>query len=65
MGYRPSYLLLRSGYRALRDPAAVGMVWGYAKAAWTRSERCSERDVVARVRDEQRLRPHARAGHAP
>ena len=32
MGYRPSYLVVRSAYRALRDPAALAMTAGYARA---------------------------------
>ena len=35
MWYRPSYMLLRTLYRAIgrRDPAAAGLVWGYARSA--------------------------------
>jgi hypothetical protein len=55
MGYRPSYLVLRTLYRLKSEPAAVGMVWGYAKGAVTRAERCPERDVVRHLRSEQRL----------
>jgi hypothetical protein len=55
MGYRPSYLALRTLYRIPREPAAVGMLWGYARGAFERADRCPERDVVRRLRDEQRL----------
>jgi biofilm PGA synthesis N-glycosyltransferase PgaC len=55
MGYRPSYLTLRTLYRIPAEPAAVGMLWGYARSAVERAERCPERDVVRRLRDEQRL----------
>jgi biofilm PGA synthesis N-glycosyltransferase PgaC len=37
MGYRPGYLLLRALYHAVREPAALAMVWGYA-AAWIQRE---------------------------
>jgi biofilm PGA synthesis N-glycosyltransferase PgaC len=35
MWYRPSYLLLRTLYRAFgsHDPAATGLAWGYARSA--------------------------------
>ena len=56
MGYRPTYLLMRAAYRARRDPAAVGMVAGYARSALTRAPRHREREVIERVRSEQRLR---------
>ena len=30
IGYRPSYLVLRSLHHARREPAALAMIWGYA-----------------------------------
>ncbi len=33
IGYRPSYLVLRSLHHARREPAALAMMWGYADAA--------------------------------
>ncbi len=44
MWYRPSYMLLRTLYRAVgrRDPAAAGLAWGYAHAALTRRSRHPE-----------------------
>ncbi len=65
MGYRPTYLLLRAAYRTVRDPAAVGMVLGYAAAAASGSERCPDRDAVRRLRDDQRLRTVLRRGAPP
>jgi biofilm PGA synthesis N-glycosyltransferase PgaC len=56
VGYRPSYLLLRAGYHAVRDPAALGLVWGYVQAAGRREPRCADEDVVAYVHRQQRLR---------
>jgi glycosyltransferase involved in cell wall biosynthesis len=55
MGYRPSYLALRTAYRLLREPSALGMVSGYLAAALRREPRCPERDVVRHLRREQRL----------
>jgi glycosyltransferase involved in cell wall biosynthesis len=56
MGYRPSYIALRTLRRMLREPAAAAMLWGYARAALRREPRYAD----ARVRDElrrgQRLR---------
>jgi biofilm PGA synthesis N-glycosyltransferase PgaC len=65
MGYRPSYLLMRTLYRLVRDPTAVGMVWGYLAAAARREGRYPERDVVRSLRDEQRLRTVLRIGAPP
>jgi len=51
MWYRPSYMLLRTVYRAVgtHDPAATGLVWGYARSALRRRSRHREpgfREVV-------------------
>jgi len=62
MGYRPSYLLLRTGYRVLGDPSAVGMLLGYGSAAARRERRCPDRAAVRVLRDEQRLRATLRRG---
>ena len=42
MGYRPSYLILRSFFRALREPAALAMITGYAGAAIRREDRLGD-----------------------
>jgi biofilm PGA synthesis N-glycosyltransferase PgaC len=44
MWYRPSYMLLRTLYRAIggRDPAAAGLAWGYARSALSRKPRHPE-----------------------
>jgi glycosyltransferase involved in cell wall biosynthesis len=55
MGYRPSYLVLRTLYRIPREPAAIGMVWGYLRDGVGRVERYPEADVVRHLRSEQRL----------
>jgi biofilm PGA synthesis N-glycosyltransferase PgaC len=65
MGYRPSYLLLRLAYRVPRDPAALGMAWGYFSAAASRAERCPDEAVLRRVRDGQRLRAVVARGAPP
>jgi poly-beta-1,6-N-acetyl-D-glucosamine synthase len=44
MWYRPSYMLLRTLYRALagRDPEAVGLAWGYGRSSLGRMPRHPE-----------------------
>jgi glycosyltransferase involved in cell wall biosynthesis len=56
MGYRLSYLLLRTLYRARRDPAALGLIRGYLSAALRREQRCPDPVVIRLIRLEQRLR---------
>ena len=55
MWYRPSYMLLRSLYRAigLRDPAATGLAWGYARSALRRASRHPESGFREFVRSTQ------------
>jgi glycosyltransferase involved in cell wall biosynthesis len=65
MGYRPTYLLLRTAYRAPREPAAIAMVWGFAAAALSRESRCPEPDVIRHLRAEQRVRAVLRMGTPP
>ena len=55
MGYRPSYLMLRSLYRATADRAALGLMWGYAASAVSRAPRCGDPRVIAALRERQRL----------
>jgi glycosyltransferase involved in cell wall biosynthesis len=62
MGYRPSYLALRALYRGLRQPAALAMIWGYGSAAVRRERRCPDPEVIAALRDRQRLRATFRRG---
>jgi glycosyltransferase involved in cell wall biosynthesis len=62
MGYRPSYLVLRSVYRAREEPAALAMMWGYATSALTRSPRCPDAQLVRELRSRQRLGPALRRG---
>jgi biofilm PGA synthesis N-glycosyltransferase PgaC len=56
MGYRISYLALRALYRARREPAALAILWGYARAAAAREPRCPDADVRAYLRSQQTLR---------
>jgi biofilm PGA synthesis N-glycosyltransferase PgaC len=62
MGYRPSYLTLRALYRARRQPSALAMVWGYARAAARREPRCPDERLVDALRQRQRLRATLRRG---
>lgn len=53
MGYRFSYLLLRSVYRARREPAALAMPWGYVQSALRRRPRFQDDAVRAHLRRQQ------------
>jgi glycosyltransferase involved in cell wall biosynthesis len=62
MGYRPSYLALRTMYRAREDLAALAMQWGYVRAAIGREPRFPELDIRRALRDRQRLSRALRRG---
>jgi glycosyltransferase involved in cell wall biosynthesis len=62
MGYRPSYLALRTVYRAREDIAALAMQWGYLRAAIGRESRFPEPDIRRALRDRQRLSRALRRG---
>ena len=53
IGYRPTYLFLRSAFALRRDRAALGLVWGYALKAWSRRPRCADPSVRQYVRAQQ------------
>jgi len=53
LGYRPWYLALRALWNARREPAALGMVWGYAAAAAKRVPRIEDPDARAYLRQQQ------------
>lgn len=53
LGYRPWYLLLRALWNARREPAALGMVWGYATSALRGAERSSDEQSRAYLRSQQ------------
>jgi poly-beta-1,6-N-acetyl-D-glucosamine synthase len=56
MGYRFSYLVLRTLFQARKDGSALGMLWGYARAALARAPAVDDPGVREYVRREQRLR---------
>jgi glycosyltransferase involved in cell wall biosynthesis len=56
MGYRPSYLAFRALYRALREPSALAMIYGYAAAAVRRKPRVADAEVRSWLRREQSVR---------
>jgi glycosyltransferase involved in cell wall biosynthesis len=56
MGYRIPYLVLRTLYRLLRDPAAIGLLVGYVRARVRRAPRCADRELVDYVRRQQSFR---------
>ena len=53
LGYRPWYLALRALWNARREPAALGLAWGYAESALARAERSADRDARAYLRRQQ------------
>jgi glycosyltransferase involved in cell wall biosynthesis len=56
MGYRPGYVLVRTLFRARRDPAALAMVWAYAAAALRREPRLADPGARAELRRRQSVR---------
>jgi poly-beta-1,6-N-acetyl-D-glucosamine synthase len=56
MGYRVSYLVLRTLHRARREPAAVAILGAYLLAALRREPRCPDAEVRERLRRQQRAR---------
>ncbi len=65
MGYRPSYVLLRTAYQLRTGPTAAGIAWGYAAAALRRESRCPDPEVRHTLRERQRLRSALRRGTPP
>ena len=56
IGYRPSYVLLRTVFRARREPAALALLGGYLGAAARRKQRLDDPAAIAYLRETQRLR---------
>jgi poly-beta-1,6-N-acetyl-D-glucosamine synthase len=56
LAYRPSYLIIRTLFRSLRDPASVGLLIGYARARARREPQCPDPELRAYVRGQQSLR---------
>ena len=55
MGYRFSYLVMRSVFRARSQPAALAMIPAYCWSAARRAERCDDPEAVAFLRERQRF----------
>lgn len=55
LGYRPAYLLVRTIFRAVSDPAASMMMVGYAGAALRRSRRHPDAELRQLLRRQQSL----------
>ena len=65
MGYRLSYLAIRTVFRAVRDPVAIGIPFGYLAATLRRERRRADVAIRDSVREQQRLsRLHLRAREA-
>jgi biofilm PGA synthesis N-glycosyltransferase PgaC len=55
-GYRPSYVLLRSLFKARKEPVALALFAGYLVAAILREPRCEDDSARAYLRGQQALR---------
>jgi poly-beta-1,6-N-acetyl-D-glucosamine synthase len=53
LGYRSWYLVLRALRHVPREPAAVGLIWGYASAVLTGQSRCADETARAYLRRQQ------------
>lgn len=62
MGYRPSYLVVRTLHHARRDPSALALLIGFLNSAFRREERYPDAAVRAVLRRKQRLRELPRRG---
>jgi biofilm PGA synthesis N-glycosyltransferase PgaC len=56
LGYRPWYLVLRALWQARREPAAFGLIWGYADAVLRRAPQNADESARAYLRQQQSLR---------
>lgn len=56
LGYRLSYLLIKTAFRVRREPMAVAMLWGYLGALIRRQPRYRDPGVREYLRRQQRLR---------
>ena len=56
VGYRPWYLVLRALFNARHEPAALGMIAGYASAVVRREPRSGDADARAYLRRQQSVR---------
>jgi glycosyltransferase involved in cell wall biosynthesis len=55
MGYRVSYLVVRTVYHVRHEPSAVAMLLGFGAAVIKRKPRFSERDAIVQLRQQQSL----------
>jgi biofilm PGA synthesis N-glycosyltransferase PgaC len=56
LGYRPSYLVLRALWHTRREPAALGLIWGYTAAALRREPQSEDKDAREFLRRRQSVR---------
>jgi hypothetical protein len=56
MGYRTWYLVARTVHRIRREPAAVGLLWGFVASAVRRAPQLADEDARARLRQDQSVR---------
>ena len=56
MGYRPYYAILRSVFQTRRDVRATALIAGFLMASLRRRQRHADPQVLAYVRNQQRLR---------
>lgn len=56
MAYRLPYLLARTVHHVRRDPAAVGILWGFAISALLRNPQLNDPQARAAIRAGQRIR---------
>lgn len=56
LGYRPSYVVLKTAFRALREPQAIALLSGYLEAVVRRRPQYTDQAVRAYLRRQQRLR---------
>jgi len=56
LGYRPWYLVLRALWHTRREAAALGLIFGYAQAAWRQEPTNSDAQARAYLRGQQSLR---------
>jgi poly-beta-1,6-N-acetyl-D-glucosamine synthase len=55
MGYRTSYLVLRTAHRGRRDRGAIGLLWGYFQASVRRAPKYHDESVRRQLREDQAL----------
>lgn len=55
LGYRPSYLLLRTAFRACSDPSALATLYGWVRAGLRREPRYANQEVRSLLREQQSI----------